>query len=58
MDGLAADSKLIVSWLVGPRDLASAYPFMYDLAARLRHRPQITSDGFGCHIGAFEDVSC
>ena len=53
---LDADSKLIVSWLVGPRDGASAYHFMQDLGARLRHRPQVTSDGLAAYVGAVEDV--
>ena len=33
-----ADSKLIVSWLTGPRDGQSAYDFMMDLAERLAGR--------------------
>ena len=53
---LDADSKLIISWLVGPRDLGSAHPFMDDLASRIRYRPQITSDGLGCYVAAVEDV--
>lgn len=51
-----ADSKLIITWLVGPRDLGSAYPFISDLAGRIRYRPQITSDGLGCYVAAVEDV--
>ena len=43
--GLDADSKLIVSWLVGPRDAGSAYTFVEDLASRLAGRIQVTSDG-------------
>ena len=53
---LDADSKLIVSWLVGPRDGQSAYIFMDDLASRLRHRVQLTADGLGAYVGAVEDV--
>ena len=37
-----ADSKLIVSWLVGPRDAGSAYTFVNDLADRLATRVQLT----------------
>ena len=51
---LDADSKLIVSWLVGPRDGRSARVFMYDLASRLRTRVQLTSDGFGAYLNAVE----
>lgn len=39
-----ADSKLIVSWLVGGRDSEYAMAFMDDLAARLTNRVQFTSD--------------
>ena len=53
---LDADHKLIISWLVGPRDLGSAYPFMSDLADRLRYRIQLTSDGLGAYVSAVEDV--
>ena len=51
-----ADSKLIISWLVGPRDLGSAYPFNSDLAERLKYRVQLTSDGLGAYVSAVEDV--
>ena len=41
---LDADSKLIVSWLVGERSLDDARAFMADVASRLTYRPQITTD--------------
>ena len=41
---LDADSKLIVSWLVGGRDAGYATEFMQDLAGRLANRVQLTSD--------------
>ena len=41
-----ADTKLIPSWLVGPRDSVSARMFVSDLADRLADRFQLTSDGF------------
>ena len=53
---LDADSKLIVSWLVGARNSRSAYCFMHDLAGRLRWRVQLTSDGLGSCVNAVEDV--
>ena len=40
-----ADSKLIVSWLVGGRDGDYAMAFMDDLRSRLANRVQLTSDG-------------
>jgi IS1 family transposase len=44
--GLDADSKLIISWLVGPRDAQSAWWFMRDLTSRIISRVQLTTDGF------------
>jgi IS1 family transposase len=40
-----ADSKLIVSYLVGPRNPRSAFALMMDLAARLAGQVQLTTDG-------------
>ena len=42
---LDTDSKLIVSYLVGERDGATALEFMDDLRSRLEDRPQISTDG-------------
>ncbi len=53
---LDANTKLIVSWHVGPRDAESAYVFMDDLAERLLLRVQLTADGLGVYVGAVEDV--
>jgi IS1 family transposase len=54
--GLDADSKLIVSWLVGSRDGASASAFVNDLASRLKNRIQLTSDGLKLYLDAVEDA--
>ena len=51
-----ADSKLIVSWLLGERDGQAAYDFMMDLAERLASRVQLTSDGLRLYEGAGEDA--
>lgn len=51
---LDAESKLIVSWVVGPRDAGSAFTFMHDLADRLRGRVQISADGLGVYVEAVE----
>lgn len=40
-----ADTKLVPSYRVGPRDLQEATLFMTDLAARLANRVQLTTDG-------------
>ena len=53
---LDADSKLIISWLMGPRDAGSAYTMMHDLADRLATRVQLTSDGLRLYVGAVEDA--
>ncbi len=53
---LDADSKLMVSWLVGERTLDDARSFIEDVAARLSYRPQISTDGFRPYITAIEDV--
>jgi len=47
-----ADSKLIVTWRVGPRDSQTAYEFMCDLRDRLANRVQLTSDGLRAYIEA------
>jgi hypothetical protein len=47
---------MIVSWLVGPRDQASANAFIADLASRLRNQIQLTSDGQRLYIDAVEDA--
>ena len=51
-----ADSKLVVSWLVGPRDAGSAFTFVSDLADRLATRMQLTSDGLRLYVDAVEDA--
>jgi IS1 family transposase len=51
-----ADSKLIVSWLVGNRDLPSAWTFMQDVASRLKHRVQLTTDAHRPYLNAVEDA--
>ena len=53
---LDADSKLIVSWLLGQRDGLAAYGFMMDLAHRLTSRVQLTLDGLKVYEGAVEDA--
>src|SRR6266550_7952825 len=42
---LDSDTKLMVSWLVGPRSLDNAHSFIYDVAGRLANRVQLTTDG-------------
>lgn len=51
---LDAETKLIVSWMVGERDAATALDFMHDLRSRLRNRVQLTSDGLVTYLNAVE----
>lgn len=52
---ICADSKLAVSWLVGPRSHESTRTFMDDVASRLAGRVQITTDAFPGYLGAVEN---
>ncbi len=54
--GLDADSKLIISYLVGSRDSVYASAFVNDLASRLKNRIQLTSDGLKLYLDAVEDA--
>jgi IS1 family transposase len=47
-----ADSKLIVSYHVGTREMVCAKEFIGDLASRLDCRIQLTSDGWVPYLGA------
>jgi len=51
---LDADSKLIISWLVGGRDAGYAHEFMQDVAERLANRVQLTTDGHKADLEAVE----
>jgi IS1 family transposase len=51
---LDADSKLIVSWLMGGRDAGYAHEFMQDVAERLANRVQLTTDGHNAYLDAVE----
>lgn len=42
---ICADTKLVPTWLVAPRHMWSAMDFIGDVAARLRGRIQLTTDG-------------
>lgn len=50
-----ADSKLIISWLVGSRDADAASAFMNDIAMRLDSRVQLTTDGLNKYVEAVGD---
>ncbi|HZW07778.1 MAG TPA: IS1 family transposase, partial [Phycisphaerales bacterium] len=42
---LDADTRLMVTWLVGPRSVENAITFMQDLRGRVTRRIQLTTDG-------------
>ncbi len=52
--GMCADSKLMVSWMVGKRDYETAVIFMRDLASRLANRIQLTTDGLKVYLDAVD----
>ncbi|HTB79744.1 MAG TPA: IS1 family transposase [Opitutaceae bacterium] len=54
--GLAKESKLIVSYLVGGRDAGYAMEFMDDLKSRLATRVQLTTDGYKPYLTAVESA--
>jgi IS1 family transposase len=57
---ICAETKLIPSWRVGDRSMATAYAFCADLSQRFTGKLQITSDGHPAYqwaVGAnFQDV--
>jgi len=54
--GIDADTKLVVSWLVGDRSSECAHDFMRDVKSRLANRVQLTTDGFREYIPAVKDA--
>jgi len=54
---LDADTKLVPSWAVGRRDAFTGHAFIRDLASRLAHRIQLTSDGNKTYLEAVEGAS-
>ncbi len=54
--GIDADTKLVVSYLVGNRDGGWAEDFMNDCASRIRNRVQITTDGHKVYLDAVENA--
>jgi IS1 family transposase len=50
------DTKLVPSWLIGDRDDVACRAFMFDLAARLSTRIQLSTDGFSRYPNAIEEA--
>ena len=53
---LDAESKLIISYLVGGRDSGYALEFMDDIRGRLSNRVQLTTDGHRAYLEAVEEA--
>jgi IS1 family transposase len=51
-----ADTKLVPCWMVGQRGLETAIEFINDLASRLSHRVQLTTDGHRPYLNSVEDA--
>jgi len=51
-----ADTKLIVSYMLGDRGASTAQSFMRDVAGRIANRFQLTTDGHRVYADAVEDA--
>jgi IS1 family transposase len=51
---ICADTKLIVSWLLGARDTDATLAFTHDLQSRLANRVQLTSDAHRPYLTAVD----
>ena len=51
-----ADTKLVPSWRLGQRDLATAKDFVNDLSKRVKGRVQITTDALRTYLNVIEDA--
>ena len=54
--GMDADTKLVISWLVGNRGATNANAFMRDIAGRLTNKVQLTTDGYKPYLKAVENA--
>jgi IS1 family transposase len=53
---LDADTKLMVSWMVGDRDANTAHAFMHDVKSRVTNRIQLTTDAHKPYLKAVESA--
>jgi len=51
-----ADTKLVPSWRLGQRDLATAKDFVDDIAQRVKGRVQVTTDALRTYLNVIEDA--
>lgn len=52
--GIDADTKLVISWLIGSRNTDTATLFMQDIAGRITNKMQLTTDGFAPYLDAVD----
>jgi IS1 family transposase len=53
---MCSDTKLMISWLVGERSIEDGTVFMRDVASRLAHRVQLTTDAHRASLEAVDDA--
>jgi IS1 family transposase len=53
---IGADSKLIISYMLGDRGASTAQAFMQDVASRISYRIQLTTDGHRMYAEAVENA--
>jgi IS1 family transposase len=53
---IEAQTKLVISWLVGRRDAGCATEFLRDVESRLSNRVQLTTDGHKMYLTAVPDA--
>jgi IS1 family transposase len=53
---IEAQTKLVLSWLIGLRDAGCATEFLQDVAERVNGRIQLTTDGHKMYLSAVEDA--
>jgi IS1 family transposase len=53
---IEAQTKLVVSWMVGRRDAGCATEFLQDVQSRLSNRIQLTTDGHKMYLVAVPDA--
>jgi IS1 family transposase len=51
-----ADTKLVPCWHIGTRGAESAHIFINDLADRIAHRVQLTTDGLNVYVNAVAEA--
>jgi len=53
---IEAQTKLVISWLVGRRDAGCATEFLQDVQRRVSNRIQLTTDGHRMYLNAVADT--